>query len=169
MSLNDVRMRGLCGAAHQYRVAASATKGNAGEPVMQTPSYSSGIGSHTIIVCTTETPVVGTNQFIGVLGTTMLVNSSATVIAQKIPVDVPIPNVTQIEAVATTTTGYVDTDTDLVAILGDLTTFHLASSKYTINTVTLGNTGGLMIVDGNIAKGTLLATVDARALRTAIS
>lgn len=165
----DISVVGVSGGARPFRVAASATRFYAGEPIMRTPTYTSGAtNANTVVVLTDGKPTVGTDNFVGVAAKDAQVNSAGTVIAHKASVVVPIPGVTRIRGRAKTAAN-VDTDAELLAILGDLVLFDLTSAVYTIDDTAAANTAGLEIVDGNVAKQTLDVTVDARALRTAVS
>lgn len=170
MAKADLTLIGFSAGARQFRVAASATVINAGEPVEWAGTLSSGQASvNTVVVCTTGKPVIATDSFLGVAAMTTAVNSSGTVTAQKFLVEQVVPNITIVRGKAKTPSN-IATDTQLLAALFDVTTFDLTSSAYTINETSPGsNTDALTILNGDTIKGTLDATVDARALRYAVS
>ncbi len=167
-SHGDISVIGLSGGARPFRIAASATRYYAGEPMMKTVTYSSGAASvNTITVITDGKPTVATDEFIGIaakdaptLPTTLAAHTTSVV--------VPIPNVTKLRGRAKTAAN-VDTDAELLLILGDFTQFDLTSAVYTIDDTAAADAAGLQIVDGNPAKSTLDVTVDARAMRLKIA
>ena len=166
----DLRVIGFSAGARQYRVAASATQFYAGEPVEFAGTLSSGVANvNTVVVCTTGKPVIATDSFIGIAAQTVALNSAGTVPAQKILVEAVVPNLTIIRGAAKTAAN-IATDTELLGVLFDVTTFDLTAAKYTINETSTGsNTDALQILNGDTVKGTLDVTVDARALRYAVS
>lgn len=170
MAKADLAVVGISAGARPFRVAASATRFYAGEPVNWAGTLTAGAASvNTVVVMTTSKPVIGTDTFVGISGRDAQVNSSNTVIAQSgLLVDVPIPNATIIRGRAKTAVN-VDTDSELLAILWDVVTFDLTAGAYTINDTAAANTAGLTIVNGNIALQTLDVIVDARAMRYAVS
>lgn len=165
----DISLIGAVGGARPFRVAASVTRFYAGEPIMRTPTYSSGAtNSNNVIVLTDAKPRIATDNFIGVAAIDCLVNSAGTVIVQKTSVSVPIPQVTKVRGKGKTAAN-IDTDAELLLILGDLVDFDLTAAVYTIDDTAASNASALEIQDGNIFKGTLDCTVDVRAFRTVIS
>lgn len=167
MSHGDLSVVGISGGARPFRVAASATRYYAGEPMMRTPTYSSGAtNANTIVVLTDTKPRVATDDFIGIAA--IDAPGTGTLVAHKTSVVVPIPSITRIRGRAKTAAN-VDTDAELLLILGDLVDFDLTSAVYTIDDTAASNASALQIVDGNPAKSTLDVTVDARGLRTVIS
>lgn len=169
MSRGDLQVVGLSGGGRPFRVAASATRFYAGEPINFAGTYSSGAASaNTVVVLTDAKPVIGTDLFVGIANRDADVNSSGTVVAHKTQVAVPIPYVSRIRGRAKTATN-VDTDSELLGILWDVVLFDLTTAVYTIDDVAAADTSGLTVVDGNIAKSTLDVTVDARAMRADIS
>ncbi len=170
MTRADISVIGISGGARPFRVAASATRFYAGEPLMRTPTYSSGAtNANTVIVLTDTKPHVATDNFIGIASVDAQVNSAGTVIAHKTYAAVPIPGITRLRAKAKTATSIVDTDANLIAVLGDVIDFDLTAGVYTLDGTASSNASALEIVDGNVVKGTLDVTVDVRALRTAVS
>lgn len=164
----DIRTIGIS-RNNEFRVAASATRAYVGEPINFAGTYTSGVASvNTVVQAADATPVIGTNNFVGVLSKDFEVDSAATVTAHKTFVTVPIPHFTRLRGKAKTTTS-VDTDTELLGVLWDFVLFDLTSSTFTIDQAAAADTSGLVIVHGNPAKGTLEVVVDARAMRADIS
>jgi hypothetical protein len=169
MAKHNLRTVGINGGARPYRVAASATRFYAGEPMNFAGTYSSGVASaNTVVVLTDAKPVIGTDLFVGIAAKDAEISSSATVTAHKTQVVVPIPYVTRIRGKAKTTTN-VDTDSELLGVLWDVVLFDLTTAVYTIDETAAADTSGLTIVDGNTATQELDVTVDARAMRADIS
>ena len=112
MALGDYQVVGVNGGTHRFRVAASATRGYAGEPMSFAGTYSSGVASvNTIVVSTDALSVIGTDSLVGVSRDSMKVNTAGTVLAQALMVTVPIPYVTKIRGrVKTASTN--DTDAE---------------------------------------------------------
>lgn len=169
MAKNNLAVIGVSGGARKYRVAASATRFYAGEPMNSLSALTSGAANvNTIVVITDNKPVIGTDNFVGISSKDAVVNSSGTVTAQTTDVIVPIPYITKIRGKAKTATN-LNTDTLLLGLLWDAVVFDLTTAVYTIDETAQANTGGLQIVDGDIVKGTLDVIVDARAMRKDIS
>lgn len=173
MSRGDISVIGVSGGARPFRVAASATRGYAGEPINQNSTYTTGTtATNTVIVATDETPVItatgAVEAFVGISAENMKVNSAGTVLAHKLSVVVPIPYCTRMRGVGKVTTTF-DTDSELLGLLWDLVLWDLTSGVYTINDDSTADTSGLTIVDGIISKGLLDVTVDARAMRAEIT
>lgn len=162
--------------AQPRRIAASATRFYTGEPLHSVATSSSGVASvNTWVVAAADTPVIGTHRLGGIILKDALVNGAGTVVAHSTVVALPIPYVTRIRGRAETAAS-IDTDAELLAILGDYTLIDYASTGspssgplYTIKEAAAADTSGLEIVDGNIAKQTLDVTVDARALRSDVT
>ncbi len=168
MAHGDISVIGISGGARPFRIAASATRYFAGEPMMRTPTYTTGAtNANTITVVTDGKPRVATDDFIGIAAVDAP-TLPTTLAAHKTSVIVPIPSVTKMRGRAKVAAN-VDTDAELLAILGDLVDFDLTSAVYTIDDTAASNASALQIVDGNPAKSTLDVTVDARGLRTVIS
>lgn len=165
----DVRAIGITAGNWEMRVAASATRGYFGEPLMTTPSYTTGTSDvNTVVVVTDNKPTVATDEFKGICAKDFEVNSSGTVIAHKTLVTAPIPYATRLRAKAETKAN-IDTDSELLGVFFDFTRFALTSGTYYFVAGGEANTGGLQIVQGNSIRGTLDAVVDARTMRTVIS
>lgn len=169
MSRGDIQVIGISGGVRPFRVAASATRFYAGEPLNSLVAQSSGAADvNTVVVLTDGKPVIGTDSFVGIAAIDAAVNAAGTVTAQTTQAKVPIPNITKMRGRAKTVAN-VDTDSELLGVLHDLVLFDLTSSVYTIDETAAANTSGLEIVDGNPAKSTLDVVVDVRAVRNKIS
>lgn len=169
MAKHDLSVIGISGGARERRVAASATRFYAGEPIIFAGTYTAGVASvNTVVVLTDGKPVIGTDNFVGIAAKDASVNSSGTVIAHKTQVIMPIPNITIIRGKAKTA-GNVDTDAELLGILWDRVLFDLTSTAYTIDDTAAADTSGLSVENGDIALGTLDVTVDPRAMRADVS
>lgn len=168
MSKGDISVIGISGGARPFRIAASATRYYAGEPMMKTPTYSSGAASvNTITVVTDTKPIVATDEFIGIAAISAP-TLPTTLAAHITSVIVPIPHVTKLRGRAKVAAN-VDTDAELLLILGDFVTFDLTTAVYTIDDTAAADTSGLQIVDGNPAKSMLDVVVDARAMRLKVA
>lgn len=166
MARGDLTVIGVSAGSHPYRVAAGATRGYAGDPIINTSVGTNGAGSvNTCVVATDESPVIGTDSFVGVAAQNMKVNSSGTVLASKFQVTVPIPSVTRIRGKATTVSS-VDTAAELLAILWDYVLFNLDTGVYTIHDIASADSSALTIVDGKTFNGTLDVVVSAVGMRT---
>lgn len=165
MSARDLRVVGNS-FNKEYRVAAAATAILPGEPVNSLATLTSGAASvNTVVALTDGKPLIGTDNFIGIAAAASTQTAS---VAGRVSVSRPIPYVTEIWGKAKSTVA-IDTDAELLAILGDAVLFDLTSSLYTIDQAAASNAAGLTIVDGLIGKGELGVTVDARAMRVTIS
>lgn len=169
MAKHDLEVRGLHAGNVERRVAASATRFYAGEPINFAGSYTSGVASvNTVVVLTDGKPVIGTDAFQGIAAKDAEINAAGTVIAHKTLVTVPFPNLTEIWGKAKVA-GSVDTDSELLGLLFDVVLFDLTTAVYTIDETAAADTSGLTIVNGDISKGLLGVTVDPRAMRADIS
>lgn len=169
MAKGDMSTVGIDGGNQPRRVAASATRYYTGEPMNWFPAISSGAAAvNTIVVLTDTKPRVATDQFQGLAAKDAVVNSSGTVVAHKAYVTVPIPLVTRIRARAKTAAN-VDTDTELLGVMGDALDMDLTAAVYTWDDVAASNASAFQCVDGNPAKSTLDCLVDPRGMRKDIS
>lgn len=169
MARGDISVIGVSGGEQPRRVAASATRFYAGEPLNYLPTYTSGVASvNTVVVLTDAKPVIGTDAFQGIAGKDAKVNSAGTVVAHTTSCIVPIPNVTRLRGKAKTAAN-VDTDSELLGVIGDLVLFDLTSAVYTIDETAAADTSALTIVDGIPSKSMLDVVVDVRAFRVDIS
>lgn len=161
----------VIGVSHteEVRVAASATRGYAGDAINFAGTYTSGVASvNTVVVLTDAKPVIGTDNFLGICAKDFAVDSAGTVTAHKTLVRVPIPMFTKIRGLAKTAAN-IDTDAELLGVMWDLVLFDLTSGVYTIDETAAADTSGLIIRGGNTAKQLLDVVVDPRAMRADIS
>ena len=146
-----------------FRVAASATRGYVGEPMIVAPTYASGVSNvNTVVVLTDDLPVIGTDQFVGILAKDMEVDSAGTVTAHRSTVTVPRPNETRMRA-KVTTSSTADTESEAIGLLWDIYVFDLISSTYTWKPAA-ADTGGFTARWYNYVKAQLDCVVDARAI-----
>lgn len=162
MAKMDMRVIGLC-FREPFRVAASATRGYAGEPMLVVPTYTSGVSSvNTIVVATDATPVIGTDQFVGILGKDMDVSAAGTVVAHRTTVDVPFANSSRIRAkVKDSTTA--DTESEAIGLLFDIYKFDLTTGVYTWDPAA-ADTAGFTARWYNVTTAELDCVADARIL-----
>lgn len=117
-----------------------------GEPVKQN-------NANFVLLCATGDPEQGTDAFVGIAHNESDETSSA---EGTVDVEVVAPYVTRIRGRATTSTN-IDTDAELKGVLMDAVTFDLSSGDFTIDEDETDDPDvhGLVIVDGDINKGTL--------------
>ena len=170
MSKFDLMAVGITAGVTRARVAASATDTKVGEPLMTSPTYTSGTSDvNTVIQCADNTPTIGTNEFKGLCAQDFVKNSAGTVTAHYTRVTNFIPYATKVRGKVETAAN-IDTQSELTGVLNDLTRFHRSSTPvYAIQAGGEAYTGALQICDGNIARGTVDCYVDARAFRSDIS
>src|SRR3990167_2954243 len=156
-------------ANQKYRVAASATRFYAGEPLEFNGTYTSGVASaNTVVQCADATPVIGTDVFVGIAAEDAPVGTDTTVDADWVAVTEIIPHWTRLRSKAKTTTN-VDTLSELVGVLWDFVLFDLTSSTFTIDETAAADTSGLTIMGGIWEQGLIDVIVDARAMRADIT
>lgn len=160
------------------RIAASATRFEYGEPIIQdSVTLSSGVASvNTFTLAAIDILVIGTDNFGGVaLEGSEPKNSTSTLIAQTVTCACPVGYLGRIRG-KVSTAGDIDTAAELLAIIQDLTDINYNATGaidggelYTINSVldTPADTGAFQIVEGDTAKGTLDVIIDPRAYRIA--
>lgn len=151
MAKADVRIVDLGGVnvtqGRVFRTEAAATAILAGEPVMI-----GGTGNNYVIPMTDATPAVGTDRMVGIAQNDSNQTASADGTVQVYMVH---PNVTVLRAKAKDAAA-IDTDAELLAILNDSKLFDLTTGVYTVDeSVADATANGLLIVDGDIANGTL--------------
>lgn len=132
-----------------FRVEAGAVGSiTAGKPVKI-----GGTGNNYVILLATGDPEVGTDRMIGIAQSTSTDTASAD---GTVEVAVIRPGVTKMRA-KVTTAGNMDTDAELLAILGDSVTFDLTSTTFTVdeNEGDDPDVHGLVIVAGDIDAGTV--------------
>lgn len=150
------------------RVAASATRGYAGEPLITTGTFTSGVATvNTVVVATDGTGVIGTDVVVGLAVSDMIVNSAGTVVASKLTVGVPVPFVTKWRG-RHKTAASADTDTELLGLLFDMALFDLTSTTYTWD-ASAADTSAFQVRDGNPVRSTLDCVIDPRGMRVDIS
>lgn len=145
------------------RVAASATRFEAGEPIHSTATMNgSGVASsNTWVLAAADTVVLGTHTLGGVALKGALPFKTGTLTAQTALCACPIPHAGLIRGKAETA-GSVDTDAELLLILNDATLIDYNATGgtdggelYTIKEAVSADTSGFAIINGNPAKSTL--------------
>lgn len=156
-------------AVQKYRVAASATRFYAGEPLEFNGTYTSGVASaNTVVQAADAIPVIGTDNFVGISAQDAPVGTDTTVDADWVDVQCVIPHWTRMRSKAKTT-GNVDTLTELIGVMFDFALFDLTSSTFTIDETAAADTSGLTITGGIWEQGLIDVVVDARAMRADIT
>ncbi len=171
----DLEVLGLQG-THLVRVAASATRFEAGEPMHSVATQTSGAASANVyVLAAADTPVIGTHRLGGVALKGALPFASGTLVAQEVPLARPVPQLGVIRGRAETAAN-IDTAAELLAIIQDYSLIDYNATGgtdggelYTIKDAASADTSGLEIVDGDTAKGTLDVIVDNRAYRHDVS
>ncbi len=157
-----MRIVNMC-ARQPFRIAASATRGYTGEPMINTVTYSSGVASaNTIVVAVDADVTVVTEQFVGILAKDMDVNTAGTVVAHRTNVDVPIAQISRIEALVKDTTT-ADTESEAIGLLFDIYMFDLTTGVYTWDPATV-DTAGFSAAWYNAPKALLQCIADPRAI-----
>ncbi len=124
----------------------------AGEPVKV-----GGTENNYVILCANGDPEIGTDRFVGIAQSESTETASA---AGTVNVYVAQPGETIFRAKANTSTN-IDTDAELRAILNDSVTFDYDGTDFTVDEDEGDDPDvhGLVVVDGDIDKGTLDFTV----------
>lgn len=156
----------------QRRVAASATRFEAGEPIYSKSTLSSGAASaNTWVLAAEDFPVLGTHTFGGVALKGALPYKTGTLVAQTVITACPVPHAGILRGKAETAAN-VDTDAELISILDDTALIDYAATGapdggelYTVKDTTSADTSGFAIIGGNIAKSTLDVEVYATVYR----
>ena len=162
MAKFDVKVIGQA-SRQPFRVAASATRGYVGEPMIVAPTYTAGVSSvNTIVVLTDDLPVIGTDQFVGILAKDMDPLTTGTITAQRTVVDMPYPIITRMEA-QVTTVATADTESEAIALLFDIYVFDLISSTYTWKPAA-ADTGGFIARWYNVVGSKLQCVADSRVM-----
>lgn len=145
------------------RIAASATRGYVGEPMIVAPSYTSGVSDvNVIVVCPDDKPVIGTDQYMGLAGKSMEVNAAGTVLAHRTVFDKPIANCTRTRGLVTTTST-ADTESEAIGLLFDIYVFDKISGVYTWKPGA-ADTGGFTVAWYDYVKAKLDCVADVRIL-----
>lgn len=170
MAKFDLETRGITAGINRWRVATSATRALSGEPLINTPSYTTGVtNSNVVIQCANDQPVIGTHEWRGLCAQDFEVDSAAVVTAHYTKSVMYIPYATKCRG-RIETTASMDTQAELTGFIGDLTRFHRsATPDYRIQVGGEADTGPLQVVDGNFSKGTVDCVVDGRAFRTDVT
>lgn len=158
------------------RVGASATRYEVGEPLHSVATLSSGVSSVNVhVLAAADTPVIGTHRFGGIALKQCKPIDTGTVVAHETIVAAPAPYLGRIRGKAETAAS-VDTDSELLGIIGDVTLIDYNATGgtdggelYTIKEVASADTSGLEVVGGNPAKSLIEVVVDARAYRHDVS
>src|SRR3990167_6194 len=171
--VNDLAVIGVH-VTRNVRIAASATRFYAGEPIhtLSNSTYTAGVaGQNTAVVAAADTPVLGTHLFEGVAAENEAVNTAGTVIDHWATIARPIPCASIIRALAETAAS-LNTLTELVGLLGDVTLIDYSATGspssgplFRIKDAASADTSGLKIVGGNEAKSELDVEIDPRAYR----
>lgn len=169
----DIEVIGIS-AVQRHRVAASATRFYAGEPLNFSATYTTGVAdANTVTQAADATPVIdaaGANaHFVGISAQDASVSNAGVVTAGYIDVVEVIPNFTRMRGKAETTTTC-DTLTELVGLLYDVVLWDSAtiSGVFQIGAAT-ADTSGLQIRGGIWEKSMLDVVVDFRAMRTELT
>lgn len=159
------------------RIAASATRFETGEPIIQdSATITSGVSSANVFtLAVIDILVIGTDNFGGIaLEGAEPKNSTSTLIAQTVNCACPVAWLGRIRG-RVTSAAAIDTATELLAIIQNLTDINYNASGgtdggelYTINSVLdiAADTGAFQIIEGNTGKGTLDVIIDGRGYRT---
>ncbi len=169
--LNDLQVIGPT-VTLPRRVAASATRFEVGEPLYSTATLATGAASaNTYVLAAVDFVTNGTNYFGGIAIKSALPQETGTLVAQLVNTANPIPYAGRIRGKAETV-GNIDTDAELLAIIGDVTRVSYSATGavdggelYTIKDTAAAATDLFQIVEGNIANGTLDLLVDPLAYR----
>jgi len=172
----DLQVIGLQG-TFSVRVAASATRFEAGEPLHSLAALTTGTADvNTYVLAVADTPVIGTHKLGGIALKGALPFSTGTLVAQKVPLARPVAGIGKIRGRAETAAS-IDTESEILGILQDASLIDYNATGATdggeLYTLKEGDSGadtsGLEFVDGNRVKGTLDAVVDDRAYRHDVS
>jgi hypothetical protein len=167
----DLSVRGLQ-YSHPVRIAAAATRYEAGEPLHNLGSLTNGVNSvNTYVLAAADTPVIGTHVLGGIAMDGATPFSTGTLVAHSVNVSRPLAWIGQLWGKGEVTTTF-DTLSELTGLLLDTTLIDFNSTGaadggelYTIKDAVSADTSGLQIVDGDFGKGLLAVVVDGRAYR----
>lgn len=154
------------------RIAASATRFEAGEPCHTDATLTTGAASsNTWVLAAADTVVLGTYTFGGVFVKNASPIDTGTLVAQTAMCSCPVPHLGRIRGRAATVAN-VDTDAEILAIINDVTLIYYSATGasdggelYTIQDTAAADTSAFQIVEGDYVKQTLDVVVDARAYR----
>lgn len=145
------------------RIAASATRFEAGEPIHSTATMNgSGVASaNTWTLAAADTVVLGTHTLGGIAIKGALPFATGTVVAHTTVCACPLPFAGIIRGKAETAAN-IDTASELLGIINDAVLIDYNATGgtdggelYTIKDTASADTSGFVIVEGNTAKGTL--------------
>lgn len=154
------------------RIAASATRFYAGEPLHGLGTLTNGvINTNTYVVAAADTPVIGTHRFGGIAIKNALPQPSGTLVAHTTMTACPIPWLGRIRGRGETAAN-IDTEAEALGFIGDmvLIDYNATGSPsggplYTIKDTASADTSGLEIAEVNVRKGLIDVYVDGRAYR----
>lgn len=155
------------------RIAASATRFEAGEPCLGSAiTLSSGAASaNTWTLAAADCVVLATDTFGGIFIKNALPRDTGTLTAQTAMCSCPVPHLGRIRGRAETVAN-IDTDAEILAIINDVTLIDYNATGasdggelYTIQDTATADTSAFQIVEGDYVKQTLDVVVDARAYR----
>lgn len=154
------------------RVAASATRIEVGEPLYSAATLSSGVASsNTYVLAAADFVINGTNYFGGVSIKRSLPLGTGTLVAQTMMTANPIAYAGRLRGKGETAAS-VDTDAEILALIGDVTRVDYNSTGgtdggelYTVKETAAQDTDLFQIVEGDAATGTLDLLVDHHAYR----
>lgn len=156
------------------RIAASATRFEVGEPIIQAGvTWTTGTASANVFtLAAIDIIVLGTDIFGGLVHKRAKPADTGTLVAQEITTANPYPNLSLIRGVAEVK-GSVDTDTELLGIMQDFVFIDYNATGavdggelYTIKEADSGDdNAGFQLQTGNIVKGTLDVTTDLHCYR----
>ena len=162
--------------SRRRKVAASATRFEVGEPFYSKETYTTGAASDNVFVLAAEDfPILGTHTFGGVAIKGANPHKTGTLVAQTAICACPLPHAGLIRGKGESAAA-IDTDAEILGFINDTTTFDYSAAGapdggqlYTVKTAsdTPADTGGLAIIDGNRATGTLDVEVYATVYRLA--
>lgn len=157
------------------RIAASATRYEVGEPLIQaSATLTVGVSSSNVFtLAATDILVIGTDNFGGIAVSRAKPLGTGTLVAHTAQASCPIPWLGRIRGVGETKTS-IDTDAEILLVIQDAVSIDYSATGasdggelYTIKVAGTADTAAFQIVDGNAAKQTLDVIVDGRAYRTA--
>ena len=144
------------------RVAASATRIEPGEPIIQAAvTWASGVAtSNTFTLAAIDILVVATDIFGGIATRRSRPVPTGTIVAQTLFASCPVPHIGRIRGKSETTTSW-DTDTEVLGFINDFVLIDYSATGapdsgelYTIKTPA-ADTSGFQVVEGNAAKQTV--------------
>lgn len=176
MARADLRVIGPQGDIMR-RIAVATTAIQAGEPVDNQATSSSGAASANVYALSNaDGPIIGTDRFGGVaVKNALLTTGLTTTQAQELPCACPIPEIGRIAGKAEVA-GNVDTESELINVTGDFVLFDENSTGasdggelFTIKSAASADSSGLEIVGGNFRISELEVMVASAAYRFTVS